>query len=63
MSQSFRAKFDNLGYDLLGLDKIMYCSLDPNQSTENCATGCNIQCKSCSTACDSCSKGCKSGPT
>jgi hypothetical protein len=52
-------KFDNLGYDLLGLDNLVYLSnsADPDQTTDKCAD----HCVSCAVSCSTCGAGCSNG--
>ncbi len=53
-------KFDGLGYDLLGLDNLVYLSRGPTTTTSE---DCVKQCVSCSVSCSTCGAGCSSGPS
>jgi hypothetical protein len=50
------SKINNLGYDLLDLDSIVYLSLDPGQTVNctdgSCDGGCFNGCTSCKPCCN-----------
>jgi len=49
-------KFDDLGYDLFGMDNIVYLSnVEPMQE-------CPLECKTCKKGCSTCNPGCGDGP-
>ena len=52
-------KFDGLGYDLLGLDNLVYASgggiPDPPKCEDHCVT--------CAVSCSTCGAGCSAGPS
>lgn len=50
-------KFDNLGYDLLELDNLVYLSLDTGHTTT-----CQPNCETCKVSCSSCTESCSTGP-
>jgi len=51
-------RFDNLGYDLLDLDNLIYLNLDTSPA-DSCISGyCD---KGCNQGCATCKPGCSSG--
>ncbi len=54
-------KFDDLGYDLLDLDSLIYLSKgDPETDQKKI---CTDHCETCAVTCSTCGAGCSSGPT
>ncbi len=51
--------FDDLGYDLLGLDKIIYLPGEFLSKDKKCED----HCETCAVSCSTCGAGCSSGPS
>lgn len=51
-------KFDLLGFNLSGLDDLIYLSGDPTQPPPKC----DDHCTACAVSCYTCGAGCSTGP-
>lgn len=59
MMNDLVGKFDMLGFDLSGLDDLIYLSGDPTQPPP---PDCAQHCWKCSVSCVTCGAGCSTGP-
>lgn len=56
----YSSRFDDLGYDLLGLNSIVY--LDAIVGSGSTTANCSQKCESCKPTCQTCELGCSNGP-
>ena len=60
--ESIASKLNDMGYNLLNLDHLIFLSLDPNPSEDCKSCNKNSCTQACTAGCATCEPGCSQGP-